>query len=134
MPRPKKCRRICGLPRADRFGPEQPGGCAGEPVRMTLDEYEAIRLIDLLDCTQEECAQQMGVARTTVQAVYNQARSKLAQMLVDGRRLEIQGGDYELCPHSGSCCGKDCGRGQCGQSRCHQNHQGGHCCENRGHL
>ena len=53
---------------------------------------------------------------------------------VDGRRLEIQGGDYELCPHSGSCCGKDCGRGQCGQSRCHQNHQGGHCCENRGHL
>ncbi|HIX66472.1 MAG TPA: DUF134 domain-containing protein [Candidatus Anaerotruncus excrementipullorum] len=134
MPRPKKCRRICGLPRADRFGPEQPGGCAGEPVRMTLDEYEAIRLIDLLDCTQEECAQQMGVARTTVQAVYNQARRKLAQMLVDGRRLEIQGGDYELCPHSGSCCGKDCGRGQCGQSRCHQNHQGGHCCENRGHL
>ena len=134
MPRPKKCRRICGLPRADRFGPEQPGGCAGEPVRMTLDEYETIRLIDLLDCTQEECAQQMGVARTTVQAVYNQARRKLAQMLVDGRRLEIQGGDYELCPHSGSCCGKDCGRGQCGQSRCHQNHQGGHCCENRGHL
>ena len=134
MPRPKKCRRICGLPRADRFGPEQPGGCAGEPVRMTLDEDEAIRLIDLLDCTQEECAQQMGVARTTVQAVYNQARRKLAQMLVDGRRLEIQGGDYELCPHSGSCCGKDCGRGQCGQSRCHQNHQGGHCCENRGHL
>ena len=134
MPRPKKCRRICGLPRADRFGPEQPCGCAGEPVRMTLDEYEAIRLIDLLDCTQEECAQQMGVARTTVQAVYNQARRKLAQMLVDGRRLEIQGGDYELCPHSGSCCGKDCGRGQCGQSRCHQNHQGGHCCENRGHL
>ena len=134
MPRRKKCRRICGLPRADRFGPEQPGGCAGEPVRMTLDEYEAIRLIDLLDCTQEECAQQMGVARTTVQAVYNQARRKLAQMLVDGRRLEIQGGDYELCPHSGSCCGKDCGRGQCGQSRCHQNHQGGHCCENRGHL
>ena len=101
---------------------------------MTLDEYEAIRLIDLLDCTQEECAQQMGVARTTVQAVYNQARRKLAQMLVDGRRLEIQGGDYELCPHSGSCCGKDCGRGRCGQSRCHQNHQGGHCCENRGHL
>ena len=134
MPRPKKCRRICGLPRADRFGPEQPGGCAGEPVRMTLDDSEAIRLIDLLDCTQEECAQQMGVARTTVQAVYNQARRKLAQMLVDGRRLEIQGGDYELCPHSGSCCGKDCGRGQCGQSRCHQNHQGGHCCENRGHL
>ena len=134
MPRPKKCRRICGLPRADRFGPEQPGGCAGEPVRMTLDEYEAIRLIDLLDCTQEECAQQMGVARTTVQAVYNKARRKLAQMLVDGRRLEIQGGDYELCPHSGSCCGQDCGRGQCGQSRCRQNHQGGHCCENRGHL
>ena len=85
MPRPKKCRRICGLPRADRFGPEQPGGCAGEPVRMTLDEYEAIRLIDLLDCTQEECAQQMGVARTTVQAVYNQARRKLADCLVNGR-------------------------------------------------
>ncbi len=134
MPRPKKCRRICGLPRADRFGPEQPVVCPGEAVQMTLDEYESIRLIDLLDCTQEECARQMGVARTTVQAVYNTARRKLAQMLVNGQRLEIQGGDYELCPYSGDCCGRNCGKGQCGLHRCHQNHQGGHCCENRGHL
>ena len=41
---------------------------------MTVDEYEAIRLIDLLGFTQEECAKQMSVARTTVQGIYAEAR------------------------------------------------------------
>ena len=46
MPRPKKCRRVCGLPQCREFGPRGMG-CAGEPVIMGLDEYEAVRLIDL---------------------------------------------------------------------------------------
>ena len=102
MPRSAKCRRVCQMPTHCRFSPERPAH--REAVELTVEEYEALRLMDYLGLNQEEAAAQMGVARTTVQAVYNQARRKLAQMLVGGRRLEIQGGDYELCPHSGSCC------------------------------
>lgn len=73
MPRPKKCRRICALPRCSSFGPLE--GAADGRVEMAVEEYEAIRLIDLLGCTQEECAAQMGVARSTVQQVYDTARA-----------------------------------------------------------
>ena len=77
---------------------------------MALDEYEAIRLIDLLGLTQEEAARQMGVARTTVQAVYDAARGKLADALVNGHRLLLRGGRYELCSQGESCCGHVRGR------------------------
>ena len=64
---------------------------------MTVDEYETIRLIDQLGLTQEECAEQMKVARTTVQGIYNDARKKLADVLVNAKKLVIEGGDYVLC-------------------------------------
>lgn len=111
MPRPKKCRRICGPPCHDRFGPR--GVSDGMPcVEMSLDEYETIRLIDLLGQTQEECGRQMEVARTTVQAMYDSARRKLADALVNGRDLHIRGGQVRICPH-----GDRCGGG--GGRRCH---------------
>lgn len=116
MPRPKKCRRICALPRSSGFGPL--GAEAAGEVEMALEEYEAIRLIDLLGCTQAECAAQMGVARSTVQAVYDAARRKLALALVEGRRLLITGGDYALCPRAERCPGRDCVRRGCGRGRC----------------
>ena len=108
MARPVKRRRICQLPRTDGFAPcsvQNP-----ELTEITLDEYEAIRLIDYLGLSQEECAAQMNVARTTVQAIYDAARRKLADMLVNGKRLNISGGHYDLCPFGESCCGKNCAR------------------------
>jgi predicted DNA-binding protein (UPF0251 family) len=90
------------------------------PVEMTVDEYETVRLIDLLGCTQEECARQMGVARTTVQAVYDSARRKLAKTLVFARRLEVRGGDYVICPQAEGCCGQSCPGGGCTRQRCRQ--------------
>ena len=116
MPRPKKCRRVCALPRCSSFGPLEGGH--PEPVGMALEEYEAIRLIDLLGCTQEECARQMGVARSTVQQVYDQARRKLALSLVEGRRLTISGGDYMLCPQAEDCAGRNCAQRDCARRRC----------------
>ena len=77
---------------------------------MTVDEYETIRLIDLLGYTQEECACQMNVARTTIQSVYTRARRKLAETVVEGKQLRISGGEYRLCPQSAICRGKTCGR------------------------
>ena len=64
---------------------------------MTVEEHETIRLIDLKGFTQEECAEQMQVARTTVQRIYNDARKKVAEALVLGKMLQIEGGDYLLC-------------------------------------
>ncbi len=54
----------------------------------------------------------MGVARTTVQAIYQSARRKIAQALVEGRALVIQGGEYSLCEESPATCGPGCGRGR----------------------
>ena len=56
MPRPPRCRRICGAPQVDKFCPN--GGEDVEPILLTLDEYEVIRLVDLERQTHEQCAAQ----------------------------------------------------------------------------
>ena len=97
MPRPVKWRKVCCLPDNSRFGPLDSPADHNNAVRMTVDEYEAIRLIDLEGYTQEECAGQMNIARTTVQSIYSDARKKLAESLVNGKVLLIGGGEYRLC-------------------------------------
>jgi predicted DNA-binding protein (UPF0251 family) len=72
---------------------------------MSIEEYEAVRLIDLQGFMQEEAAQQMNIARTTVQRIYNDARKKLAESLVNGKTLKIEGGDYMLCNGLENSCG-----------------------------
>ncbi len=111
MPRPQKRRRICALPRCTSFSPEGGKQCAS--VNMTLDEYETIRLIDLECLTQEQCASQMGVARTTVQAIYASARKKLADCIVNGLQLIIEGGEYRLAEHPQGYCGRGCHHRRC---------------------
>lgn len=107
MPRPKKCRRIGSYPDYRSFTPGEavPESWLREkdaeqrteaPVVMTLDEFETIRLMDACGLTQEACAEEMQVARTTVTAVYESARRKVAAMLVEGKRLVIAGGSVRL--------------------------------------
>ena len=69
-----------------------------ESVRMTVDEYEAVRLLDAEGLTQEACADRMNVARTTVTAIYDSARKKIADAIVHGKRLLIAGGCCEFAP------------------------------------
>lgn len=104
MPRPKKCRKVCSMPDCENFIPLEGKDASEEPVEMSIDEYEVIRLIDLKGYTQEECALQMDIARTTVTGIYNGARRKLALMLVEGRRLRITGGDIALCSERSAEC------------------------------
>lgn len=111
MPRPCKRRRICAEPACDHFGPKGSENHSRSSITMTLDEFECIRLIDLEGLTQEECARQMEVSRTTAQAIYGSARAKLAECLVHGRELKIEGGDYVLCDGgnaSNGWCGRSC--------------------------
>ena len=83
MPRPPRCRRICGVPQVDTFYPNE---CENtEPILLTLDEYEVIRLVDLEQQTHEQCAAQMDISRSTVQEIYESARSKIAACLVHGK-------------------------------------------------
>ena len=109
MPRPRKFRKVCCLPENNRFGPLKASLNPEHFVIMSVDEYETIRLIDLEGFTQEECAEQMNIARTTVQRIYNDARIKIADSLVNGRILRIEGGSYSLCDG----LGKGCGGGGC---------------------
>lgn len=114
MPRPRKWRRVCCLPDVNRFGPlDSPVG-KEHFVIMSVDEYETIRLIDLEGLSQEECSNQMNVARTTVQGIYQEARRKIAQSLVNGKILRIEGGEYKLCDGEGDYNGEVC----CHRKRC----------------
>ena len=94
MPRKQRCRRIEGYPDHWEFSPEEVTD--KEPVVMTLDEFETIRLLDREGMTQEQCAEKMGIARTTVTAIYESARRKIADAMVDGKQLQIRGGTYRL--------------------------------------
>ena len=109
MPRPSRCRRICLEPSYVRFAPC--GFEEGEEIQLTVDEYEAVRLIDFGKQTHEQCARQMGVSRTTVTEMYERARYKIADCIVNGKILRITGGNYRLCEGTQRfCCGRQCER------------------------
>lgn len=92
------------MPKCGRFTPRDIEKGDFEIVRMTVDEFETIRLIDLERMTQEQCALQMNVARTTAQAIYNSARTKIAECLIYEKELLIGGGEYELCDGKAGKC------------------------------
>ncbi len=104
MPRRKKCRKVCQMPSMQEFRPVGDIPCESAVI-LSVDEFEAIRLIDKQGFSQEECSGYMEVARTTVQTIYNSARKKLADALVDGLPLRIEGGDYQLCDGMEEYCG-----------------------------
>ena len=117
MPRPKKWRKVCSLPEINRFGPLN-GEFNDECVVMSVDEYETIRLIDL-------GGYEAGrMLRTNEYSSYNSTRNircrkkKIADSLVNGKTLIIEGGEYRLCDGHGGQCGKmSCGRHRGGRNK-----------------
>lgn len=110
MARPRKCRRVCMEPDYLNFAPD--GIPCGEHVILAVEEYEVIRLIDLEKMTHEQCAKQMDISRTTVTEIYETAREKIADCIVNGKLMEISGGSYRLCDGSAiHFCRKKCRRG-----------------------
>ncbi len=96
MPRPRKCRRVQGHPTAAFFKPQ------GIPLRelteiyLPLEGLEAIRLCDLEGLTQEEASKRMDVSRHTLGRILAEARRVLAETVVQGMALRIEGGDYVI--------------------------------------
>ena len=105
------------MPKNNLYGPINAHNAEDSIIIMSIEEYETIRLIDLQGFMQEEAAQQMNIARTTVQRIYNDAREKLAESLVNGKVLNIHGGDYRLCDGLGNSCGG----GGCRRHNCDSN-------------
>ena len=97
MARPRRSRKIGVIPEYRCFAPEDVRN--DDSVDITLDEYEAMRLIDSCGLNQEEAAKQMDVSRTTVTAIYESVRKKIADSIVYGKTLYIVSDD--------SCCSKD---------------------------
>lgn len=109
MSRPQRCRRVCAEPRFAKFAAL--GSESSESICLSTDEYEVIRLVDYERKTHEECSKQMDISRTTVTEIYDSARRKIANFLVNGYNLEIGGGNYRICDGSSvRCCERHCYR------------------------
>lgn len=94
--RREKLRRVGIIPEYRGFTPD--GLASGDAIDMTIDELEVLRLCDLEGLNQEAVAQQMGIARATVAAICSRAHRKVANALVNGRALIIEGGNIAYSP------------------------------------
>ncbi len=103
MARPVKWRHVAALPQATYFKPAGVPLRALEDVALTVEEAEAIRLKDLEGLEQEECAESMRVSRPTFHRVLQSARRKVADVLVNGKALRIQGGNFALARQPFQC-------------------------------
>jgi uncharacterized protein len=101
--RPPLCRRVSYLPSITYFKP------AGIPLReleevcISVEELEAIRLKDIEDLEQEQCAEKMNVSRPTFVRILDSARKKVAEALIKGQAIRIEGGNFEMASHHFRC-------------------------------
>ena len=96
MPRPRHCRRVGCLPQATFYKPRGIPLSVLQHVNLTVDELEAIRLADLEGLYQEHAAEKMKVSRQTFGRILESAHKKIADALVNGKALSIEGGSIEL--------------------------------------
>jgi predicted DNA-binding protein (UPF0251 family) len=96
MPRPSKCRRVAFLPNVTYFKPAGIPLRTLEEIRLSIEEAEAIRLKDLEGLEQEQGAGKMNISRPTFQRVLASARTKIADALLHGKAIRIEGGNFEM--------------------------------------
>jgi len=96
MPRPRRIRRIFFEPRIDFF---KPAGIMLRDLKeniLTKDELEAVRFIDYEKIEQSRVAKKMKISQPTLSRLLNSARKKIADSLVNGKAIKIQGGNYKM--------------------------------------
>ena len=96
MPRPKQNRKISNPPLMQGFKPFGIPRRMLSQVSLLYDEYEAIRLLDYEGMNQDQAAVQMNVSRPTLTRIYENARKTIAQALVEGKMIMIEGGNVQF--------------------------------------
>ena len=106
MARPVKLRCVSQLPSAGFFRPMGIPVSILQGVQLSVEEVEAIRLKDLEDLEQEKCAEKMHISRPTFHRILESGRKKLADALINGKAIQIEGGNFGL-PQSRFKCNND---------------------------
>jgi predicted DNA-binding protein (UPF0251 family) len=96
MPRPYKCRRVAFMPEVTFFKPAGIPLRALSQVRLTVEEAEAVRLKELEGLEQEAGAAKMNISRPTFQRILASARQKIADALLNGKAIRIEGGNFKI--------------------------------------
>ena len=96
MARPRLCRRVGCMPESLYFKPRGIPLSILEEINLTIDEFEAIRLADLEGLYQDQAAERMNISRQTFGRIIDSAHKKVAEALVQGKALKIEGGDFEM--------------------------------------
>ncbi len=107
MARPQKKRKVHTPPIFTNFKPSGISAKDLEFVILTLDEFEAIRLSDFLGMSQEEAAVEMEISRPTFTRLIETARNKIADFLINGKNLRLEGGNIHFRQNIIKC--EDCG-------------------------
>jgi len=96
MSRPKQSRKICNPPLMQGFKPYGliKNNCSS--ITLLMDEYETLRLLDYEGMNQDKAAEQMNVSRPTLTRIYENARKVIAQALVEGKVIVIEGGNVQF--------------------------------------
>ena len=96
MVRPRKDRIVSFNPDVSYFKPRGIPMVDLIEVLLTVDEREAIRLADLHGLSHEEAGQRMGVSRATFGRIIQRARNIVADALINGKAISVEGGNYRL--------------------------------------
>lgn len=103
MGRRQLWRKVSSIPLITYFKPAGVRLAELEEVKLLVEEAEAIRLKDLEGLEQEECAQKMSVSRSTFSRVLDSARQKIADALLNGKGIRIEGGNFEMAVRRFRC-------------------------------
>lgn len=95
-PRPLKLRRVHCQPGVTYFKPRGIPMRQLEEVILTIDENEAIRLKNLEELDQNQCADKMKVSQSTFQRIITSANKKIADALYNGKAIKIEGGNVQF--------------------------------------
>ena len=103
MGRRQLWRKVSSIPPITYFKPAGIRMAELEEIRLLVEEAEAIRLKDLEGLEQEECAKKMSISRSTFSRVLDSARQKIADALLNGKAIRIEGGNFEMATRRFRC-------------------------------